>query len=392
MINARIPVLQLIDGFATEEQSGGAAQFGIQLARHLDRTRYQPFVCGLWRYNTPSERRWREQLRDEGIETAVLVEQPSSLVPDFMRAAALLNLLLDRIQPCIINSHFERGDVLGLWCKLVHTMHPRIVRTMHTDQQWQTRPWLGRLLNLVAFPWFFDAEVAISEATRQVMDTRLGARLARRQAVLLYNGISSSLLHDQPPISARASGLSPRIAIIGRLERQKGHEYFLQAGALMLQQVPDAELWIVGTGSRLAELQAMATSLGIAHAVRFLGQRTDVPALLASVDLMVSSSIWEGFPTVILEAMAVGVPVVATNVSGSRELIQNEANGVLVPAGNVEHLAEAMLRLLRDREGALRLAAQARQVAQRYTIEATADGYDQLYRAMLRSPRGLNAD
>lgn len=384
MINTHIPVLQLIDGFATEEQSGGAAQFGIQLARHLDRTRYQSFVCGLWRYNTPSERRWREQLRDEGIETSILVEQPSSLVLDLMRAAALLSLLVARVQPRVINSHFERGDVLSLWCKLVHPNRPPIVRTMHADQQWQNRPWLGRLLNLAALPWLFDAEVAISEATRHVMDRRLGARLVRRRAVLLHNGISSSLLRDRPTMLAPSTRGSPRIAIVGRLERQKGHEYFLQAGALVLQQAPDAELWVVGTGSRLAELQAMATSLGIERAVRFLGQCSNVPALLESVDLMVSSSIWEGFPTVILEAMAVGVPVVATNVSGSRELIQNEQTGMLVPVGDVERLAEAILRLLQDREKARPLAAAARQVVQRYTVEATAAGYDRLYQAILR--------
>ncbi len=83
-----VPVVQLIDGFAVEEHSGGASQFGIQLARHLDRARYQPLVCGLWRYDTPSERRWQECLHGEGIQTAILVEKPRNLVKDLGRAAS----------------------------------------------------------------------------------------------------------------------------------------------------------------------------------------------------------------------------------------------------------------------------------------------------------------
>jgi hypothetical protein len=143
----RTRVLQLIDGFATEEQSGGAALFAIQLARHLDREQFDAFVCGLWRYNTASERRWLDQLRDEGIGTAVLVDQPGPLGRSMLRAAGLLQVLLGRLRPQIVNSHFERGDLLALWSRVADPSHPRIVRTMHTDVQWQKRPWLGRLLN-----------------------------------------------------------------------------------------------------------------------------------------------------------------------------------------------------------------------------------------------------
>ena len=113
-MNTPVPVLQLVDGFATEEHAGGAAQFGIQLARHLDRSRFQPFVCGLWRYNTTSERRWRERLQHEGIGTAILIEQPTSLGRDMLRAAALFTFVLERVKPQVVNRHFERGDLLSL--------------------------------------------------------------------------------------------------------------------------------------------------------------------------------------------------------------------------------------------------------------------------------------
>lgn len=386
MTDRRIPVLQLIDGFATEEHSGGAGLFGIQLARHLDRERFAPFVCGLWRYGTQSERRWRERLEAEGIGTAILVEQPTRLVPDLLRAASLLTLLIERVQPQVINSHFERGDLLCLWSKLLTRSHPRIVRTMHADQQWQKRPWLGHVVNVVALPWIFDAEVAISRATQQVMDSRPAARLAGRRAVQLYNGVSRAQV-DRLSAAKQAlpvdAARPPRITIVGRLEEQKGYGYFLQACAQVLREVPGAEFWIVGTGSLADQLKAQAAALGITGSVRFWGQRSDVEEILLQSDLMVSASIWEGFPTVILEAMAAGLPVVATDIPGTRELVNHHQTGLLVPARQPSALANGILWMLSQREEAQRMAQRAGQEIYRYTLEHTAHGYTQIYQSIL---------
>jgi glycosyltransferase involved in cell wall biosynthesis len=379
-----VPVIQLIDGFATEEHSGGAAQFGIQLARHLDRQCYAPFVCALWCYETASERRWLDQLRDEGIGTAILVEKPQRLATDLIRAAALLGQLVARHGARIVNSHFERGDLLGLASKLAHFGHPAIVRTMHTDQQWQTRPWLGKLLNLAAFPWFFDAEVAISLAAQAAMDRRPAARLRDRRAVLLYNGISGALverLAAAPRVAWRPE--APRVIIVGRLEQQKGHRHFLAGAAELLRRFPRAEIRIVGAGPLLGELRAFADELGIARATQFLGQRSDVPDLLLDADLLVSASLWEGFPTVLLEAMAAGTPVVATDVSGSRELVCDGETGRLAQAGQSTALAQTMIWMLEHPDQAHTMAEQAQRQVRRYTLEHTAAGYDQLYRQIL---------
>jgi glycosyltransferase involved in cell wall biosynthesis len=388
MSSQRIPVLQLVDGFATEEHPGGAALFGIQLARHLDREHFAPFVCGLWRYGTASERCWRQQLESEGIGTAILVEQPRRLLPDLLRAAALLGLLIERVQPQVVNSHFERGDLLCLWSKLLLRSHPRIVRTMHADQQWQKRPWMGRLLNLVALPWLFDAEVAISRATQQVLDSRPAARLAGRRAVQLYNGISRSQvdrLSQARSVERLDPSRPPRITIVGRLEEQKGYGYFLQAGRELLRHVPEAELWIVGTGSLAEQLKAQAEELGISYALRWPQKRSDVEAILTQSDLMVSASIWEGFPTVLLEAMAAGLPIVATDIRGTREMVCHNETGLLVPPRDPAALAAGMLWMLNHRDEARRMARRAGQQIYRYTMEHTADGYNQLYRSILQS-------
>ena len=384
-MDRRIPVIQLIDGFATDEQSGGAAQFGIQLARHLDRARYRSLVCGLWGYGTAAERRWRTQLHDEGVETTILIEQPCQLERDLIQAAALLYQVIDRRRPRLINSHFERGDLLGLCARLVHPTQLHIVRTMHTDQQWQKRVWLGKLLNIVAFPWFFDGEVAISQQTQMTMDRRLTARWRRRRATLIYNGISSALLASpsRSRVKESTSRHAPRIVIIGRLERQKGHSDFLRAVAELLPTVPAVECWVVGAGSQRDALLAETELLGLSSTVRFLGQRSDVQEILLQADLLVSASLWEGFPTVILEAMAAQVPVIATDVSGSRELVHDGLTGLLVPVGQPAALAGAMRRMLGDPCLAHNMAERAWRHIQGYTLEAAAQSYDRLYRDLL---------
>ncbi|NJP07616.1 MAG: glycosyltransferase family 4 protein [Chloroflexaceae bacterium] len=386
MIQQRIPVMQLVDGFATEEQSGGAATVGIQLALHLDRRRYAPFVCGLWYYGTGSEQRWREQLHARGIGTAILLPQRGRIEVDMVRAAGLLASLLTQYQPRILHSHFERGDLLGLYCKLTHPTHPRIVRTMHADQQWQDRPWLGVLMNVTAFPWWFDTEIAISRATEAVMNRRIAARLVQRRAFHCTSGISGRMverLATAPRRQRRSADEPARLIVVGRIEPQKGHHYLLQALVHVLEEHPTTTLHVVGTGSLLAEMQQFAATLGIAHAVEFLGQRSDVEALLLKADLFVSASLWEGFPLVLLEAMAARLPVVATDVSGSRELVRTNETGMLVPMCDPAALAAAISTMLRQPLKAQQMAERASHEIRRYTMEAVAARHARLYESLL---------
>ena len=189
----QLPVIQLIDGFAIEEQSGGAALFALNLARFLADAKFQPasdqatrgyrpIVCGLWRHDTPSEARWRTQIEAAGIETAILIEERGNLAADMVRALQRLNQLVDRQGVRLINSHFERCDLLALASKAQHGGRVKIVRTVHAERQWLSRPWLGTLVDLFAYPWFFDAEIAIAQGTQAMLDRRRAARLRGQSA------------------------------------------------------------------------------------------------------------------------------------------------------------------------------------------------------------------
>ncbi len=379
----KLRVAQLIDGFATAEASGGAALFGIQMARHLPPEQFERVIYGLWRYNTPSEARWLKQLAAEGIETRILIEQPQELKRDLFRAARYLDFLLAAKTIDIFNSHFDRGDVLQVWVKLTHRRGPQLVHTIHGAQHWLKRPWAGVIMNSL-FPWLYAAEIAISAATKQRLDRRWSARLFRRSAALIYNGLSTEFLAglDRLPPEIRPAHPA-RFGIIGRLEYEKGHAYFLEAAALVHQEHPGTEFWIIGAGSLEAQLRQQAGALGLGQSVVFLGARNDVPQLLAQLDCLVSASLSEGFPTIVLEAMAARVPVIATETLGSHEILAAAQAGVLVPIGASRDLALAMIRLIAQPGLTPALVERAWQHVQRYTMVATAAAYTQLYQTII---------
>ena len=172
---------------------------------------------------------------------------------------------------------------------------------------------------------------------------------------------------------------APLVLTVARLDAQKGVAYLLDAAA----EVPDAIFVIAGEGPERATLEARASALGIAHRVRFLGHRRDVPPLLAIADLFVLPSLWEGLPLSVLEAMAAGVPVVATRIGGTDELVRDGETGTLAPPENGSALAEAIRAALYDRERALRMAAAARALVERehssaVMVSATSALYEEL--------------
>ncbi len=160
---------------------------------------------------------------------------------------------------------------------------------------------------------------------------------------------------------------------MGRLTAQKDHPTFLRAAALVARQVPDVDFLVVGEGAERAALEALARQLGLAPRVRFLGLRHDVPALMRASDVLTLTSVYEGFPNVLLEAMASGAVAVATAVDGAVEVVVPEETGLLVPPRAPEAVAAAVQRVLGDPVLAERLARAARRrVEVEFTVEAMA--------------------
>jgi glycosyltransferase involved in cell wall biosynthesis len=171
------------------------------------------------------------------------------------------------------------------------------------------------------------------------------------------------------------------VGSVGRLNPVKDQATLLRAFARMHAQLPDTVLALVGDGALREALQSQATALGVGDAVRFLGDRGDVRQLLQGFDLFVLSSLSEGYSMALLEACASGLPIVATDVGGNREIVVDGRNGVLVPPGNADALADAMSALLRETDRTERMGQAGRDWALREaSVETMASRYDTLYR------------
>jgi glycosyltransferase involved in cell wall biosynthesis len=172
----------------------------------------------------------------------------------------------------------------------------------------------------------------------------------------------------------------PIVFTPARLYSRKGHIHLLQAATL----VPDALFVLAGDGPERARLEECARQLGVAARVRFLGQRQDIPQLLASCDLFVLPSLYEGLPLSVLEAMAAGKPVIATAIRGTDEAVIHGKTGLLVAPGNPVDLAAAIRKLLSDRALAAQLAQAGKaRVAQEFSAEAMVQGASRVYEEAL---------
>ena len=220
------------------------------------------------------------------------------------------------------------------------------------------------------------AVVANSSASARQLETE---GVPRDRIRVIPNGVALERY------SSRAAARAIRTVItVANLRREKAHEVLLRAAASLIAAHPSLRFVIVGDGPRRAELEADARSLGLAQHVSFLGHREDVPALLAEADLFVLPSRSEAFPNGVLEAMAAGLPVVASRVGGLLDLVEHERTGLLVRPDDATELAKAIADVVRqpERAAALGEAARAR-VAARYSFDRMVEAFEDLYSTQL---------
>ena len=390
----KVRVLILIAGLSIGQQGGGAERFGIELARHLPPAECEPIICAFWRRNLPTEARWADVLAASGIEMFYAVTRGRQFTPwSYVNGLQTIRTHLHGRPPDVIHSQFQLGTVAALGLRRAGGARVSL-RTAHgtVEHEWENT-WSGRVCRGLFTRWLFpiglDAEVGVSRAIVANMDRRPGARYGRKPMRLIYNGIPAGPLPetDDRETARRTLGLpldALVIGSVGRLSEQKGYSYLLRALPIVLTRWPEARVVLIGDGELRGRLEAEAADLGIAHALTFVGARHDAGALYPAMDLFVLPSLWEGLPTVVLESMAVGIAVAATDIPGTQDLVQEGATGWLAPPADPAGLAHAILRALDDptqRADVARRAAE--QVVSLYTMDAIARQYANLYRQLL---------
>jgi glycosyltransferase involved in cell wall biosynthesis len=208
-----------------------------------------------------------------------------------------------------------------------------------------------------------------------------------------------AIVHDGTAPAAFAERMEPRhksaVGLIGRISPWKGQHIFIRAAAVVHRDFPDARFFVIGAAlfgedQYDQEIRRLPGQLGIENIVEFAGFRKDVNRAMSELDLVVHASTkGEPFGQVILEAMAAGKPVVATNGGGVPEIVEDGRTGILVPMGDAEALAHAICRILSDPAEARALGDRARKrAADHFTLEKTARGVEAVYAAMLEYGTG----
>ncbi|MEX1223274.1 MAG: glycosyltransferase, partial [Pirellulales bacterium] len=204
-------------------------------------------------------------------------------------------------------------------------------------------------------------------------------RLPESSLVVIPNGVDVATFRDALPVGNPS--FRP-ITFVGRIAAQKNVVELIHHASRFLDALPQHGLWIVGDGPLLGEAQAAAGRLG--NRIEFLGLRDDIPAILKTSELLVLPSHWEGMPNVVLEAMAAGLPVVATDAEGIRELLGPRGTEQIVPVGDMQALAQRIVSIVRQPALAAELgAANAARAAAEFSVEMMLERYIRLYDELL---------
>jgi glycosyltransferase involved in cell wall biosynthesis len=271
--------------------------------------------------------------------------------------------LMDRLEIDVLHTSEFRSNVLALMCR-----RRRPVKLVSTAHGWIANNLRGRVYRVVdkAVLPRFDAVIMVSQATRGLVPRWW---LPDRRVQVLPNALVLGVYGREiveSPRAKRDTSAGATLLNVGRLSPEKGQDVLLRAVAALAPRYPQLKLQFAGIGPLEAELRALAATLGIAERVEFLGYIEQMPKLYADIDLVVQSSFTEGMPNVILEAAYLRVPIVATAVGGTAEVVEHGKSGWLIPPHSLDALTAGIERYLRDPDEFARMgdAAHARVCAE----------------------------
>lgn len=359
----------------TELDPGGAERMLTELVIRLDRSEWEPHV-----YCLGPEGHFATMLREHQIPVTCFDGRGLASAP---RILWQWTRELRRFRPETLYAWLFHASLLGrIAGRLARVPHILSgIRVAERRNKWHG--WLDRWSNFLV-----EKNVCVSRGVATFMEQSVG--LDPRKTVVIPNAVVAARFQNVARADLAQFGIpaGSRVLItIGRLERQKGVDMLLAAAPEVIRRLGDVHFLIVGDGPDRANLEHQARAASLADRVHFLGQRSDVPELLAAATALVLPSRWEGMPNVVLEAMAAGKPIVASDVEGTVDLIEPGRNGWLVPPEQPQALAEAIIRLLNDSESIARIGATSQAiVVERFKIEDFIASHEQLFREIVSKP------
>jgi sugar transferase (PEP-CTERM/EpsH1 system associated) len=341
---------------------GGMEKLLVEFARHADRCRFQLQFISLGTRGCLAE-----EIDACGWPVAELGKRPGLRMSLVVRLARLFR----QWRPDVVHTHNNPSLIYAAPAArlagvraAVHTRHGQGPHASRREMA--ACRFAARLVNRVVCVSDDSAGISAREGIP-------GRRLCR-----IWNGIDVARFRYTGP---RPDG---PVVMVGRMVPLKDVGTLLQAAALAVREDPSFELHVAGDGECLSALKEQSSALGLQRHVRFLGLVRDVPALLAQASLFVLPSLSEGISLTLLEAMAVGLPIITTPVGGNPEVVVDGHTGLLIPVQRPAELAQAMLRLRRNpAEGRRMGAAGRRRVEEHFEIRGMVREYERLYGAVL---------
>lgn len=390
-MSRRIKVLVLTASLNT----GGAETFILNLLRHFDRAgggRSKSYgdveihLCAFGSKSIYGDRSQLPKVRELNIPVKLI---PAKRFYD-LRTLVQIRRYIIQNDIALIHTFLSHadivGNIVGRWLKL-----PVITSLRNMPLEYQALRFdLRWLMKNVAIR-FATKLVALSEDIR--LQSMTAWQLDAERITTIHNGTALNELRKIPLGNNRPNTQSEIVVTtIGRLAPQKAHTDLLRAAKIVVSQFPSVKFQIAGEGALRPVLEALARELEIESHVALLGARQDIPRILSGSDIFVLSSLWEGMSMAAIEAMAAGRPQVLTLVGANSELIVDGQQGLLVPPAAPEALAEAILKLVRNKALREQMGANARKRAiEQFSIETACEKYQALYvdsvRVLTPSPK-----
>lgn len=352
-------ILQVIPYFCF----GGAETMCENLTYALQKMGHQVTVVSLYAERTPISRRMEEA----GVKIRYLDKKLGldlSMVPK-------LRKIMAEEKPDAVHTHLDVIKYVVAAARLAGVKN--CVHTVHNVADKEAEGTLQKIINKTYFSLGWSTPVALSPQVQKSICDFYGLKPDR--VPVIYNGIDLS--RCIPKESYEASK-PVTLVHVGRFNEQKNHAGLLRAFRLLLSEHPNCYLNLLGDGELMPQVKALAQELGISERISFLGSQSNVYPYLRDADIFVLPSDYEGMPMTIIEAMGTGLPIVATQVGGVPDMIENGKSGLLTACDEAE-VARAMARLVSDEELRENLGRKAKEESKRFSAAYMAEEYCKSY-------------
>ncbi|HLG29158.1 MAG TPA: glycosyltransferase, partial [Candidatus Brocadiales bacterium] len=358
-------------------QIGGAEKVIMTLSKSMKDSAFDSIVASFVTFGEP-EGEFIEETKRLGIETRIITTKKKChfILSELIRNLFDLCRLLRKENIKLLHTHGYKADIIGLMASKI--LNIPIVSTAHGWTACSKNVKLYESLDRFVLR-FFDKVIAVSDSVKERL---LKSHISPQKIEKIYNAIELKVHTPNSELPTPNSEL--HIGAIGRLSIEKGLNYFLEAGKEVISRYPQTRLLIVGDGPERQNLEIMAERLAIKDKVIFCGFQKDIGKIYSILDVVVLSSVTEGLPLTLLEALAHEKPVVATKVGGVPELIKDGETGILVNPKDSLKLANGILKILDNPEEAKDLAIRGRKlVEEKFNIKSMDERLEKLYYEVL---------